>query len=86
MGYTIVRMGCAVFMMLVENHGPLQFGYHLKIPAFMYRMQWNVKMYGLVKQICSLNIKAFFSVSLPCTNQMISIMLDLSSPYRSCAL
>lgn len=76
MGYAIVRMGCGVFMMLVENHGPLQFSYHLKIPAFMCRMQWDVKIYDSVKQICSFNIKAFFSVIVPCTNQMISESLQ----------
>lgn len=43
MGYVVDRMGCGVFMMLVENHGSLQFSYHLKILAFMCRMQWDVK-------------------------------------------
>ena len=46
MGYAVVSMGCGVFMMLLENPGPLQFSYHLKIPAFMCRMQWDVKMHG----------------------------------------
>lgn len=45
-GYVADRMGCGIFMMLAENHGPLQLGYHLKIPAFMCRMQWDVKIYG----------------------------------------
>lgn len=86
MGYVVDRRGCGVFMMPVENHGPLQFGYHLKILAFMCKMQWDVKIYGRVKQICSFNIKAFFSVIVRCTNQMISLMLDLSSSYGICAL
>lgn len=76
MGYVADRMGCGIFMMLAENHRALQLGYHLKIPAFMCRMQWNVKIYGRVKQIFSLSIKAFFSIIVPCTNQMISIMWE----------
>ncbi len=46
MGYVADRMGCGVFMMLVENQGPLQSGHHLKIPAFMCRLQWDVKIYS----------------------------------------
>lgn len=79
MAYVADRMGCGVFMTLVENHGPLQSGYQPKIPAFMRSAQWDVKIYGGVKLICSFNTKAFFSVIVRCTNQMISFMVDVSS-------
>lgn len=77
MGCVADGTGCGIFMMPVENHRPLQLGPHLEIPAFICRMQWDVKIYGRLKQICSFNIKAFFSVIVSCTNQMISIMLEL---------
>lgn len=64
------------FIMQVENHGPLQLHYHLKIPASMCRMQWGVKIYDWVKQLCSFGMRAFPCVIVPCTNQMISIILN----------
>lgn len=80
MGSAVVTVGCGVFMMQVENHGPLLFSCHFEMPAFMCGVQWDVKIHGRVGQTCSFNINAFISVIVPCTNRMMSIMLDLSSP------
>lgn len=84
MGHVVDRMGCGVFMMPVENPGPSQSGYHLKIPAFMWRMQWDVKIYGGVPQICSFNIKAFpFHYCALYKSDDIRFMFDISSSCSS---
>lgn len=71
------RKGCSMFILLVENHSPLQLGYHFKkLLAFMCRMQWDVKIYDRLKQICSFRVKICISVITVCMNQMNITLME----------
>lgn len=73
MGPAVARIGCGVFMTLVDNHGSLQFSCQLQTPAFMWKIKWDVKIHEGQTHL----LIQYLHLLCNCTNHIMSVVLNL---------